>query len=46
MEHFNLRQVFAIKETRRSQGKGKDCLGVLLCNQDVILALVPFFDDF
>lgn len=46
MEHFNLRQVFAVQQTGRSQRKGKDSLDVLLCHQDVILALVSFLNDF
>lgn len=42
MEHFNLRQVFAVQQTERSQRKGK----FLLYHQDVILALVSFLNDF
>lgn len=41
MEHFNLRQVFAVQQTRRSERKGK-----VLYHQDVTLALVSFLNDF
>lgn len=42
MEHFNLRQVFAVQQTGMSQRKGK----VPLCHQGVILALFSFMNDF